>query len=215
MNTLPYRSALIIGTGLGLSAALTRQLTRAGVKVAVASRNVAKLTRLMAETGAVTFNTDATDPESVCELFDDVHDRIGVPEIVVYNAVQQPAEISAFGGFLIVQQATKRLLPGGKGAILLTGASAKVSAFDQASAFAMGKFGLRGLAQSAAQELSPKGIHVAHFVIDGATPASVRTHQPASTPDADAIARSHIDALCQPRGAWSWEVDLRTRVGRY
>jgi NAD(P)-dependent dehydrogenase (short-subunit alcohol dehydrogenase family) len=212
MKSLPYRSALIIGTGLGISAALTRQLSDAGLKVAIAGRDVGKLDRLIQETGAAAFTSDATDPESVEDLFEAAQDQIGIPEVIIYNAVLQPVEVSAFGGFLIVQQATKRLLAAGKGAILLTGASASADAFDQASAFAMGKFGLRGLAQGAAHELSPKGIHVAHFVIDG---AATRLNRPGSTSDAEAIAQSHLTALAQPRSAWTWEVDLRPRVRRF
>lgn len=230
MTTLPYASALIIGTGPGISASLARQLTQAGLKVAVAARNIDKLAGLVAETGAEAFAVDATDPASVAALFAAVEARIGVPEVVVYNAsgrargpiadldpeeVRRAIEVSAFGGFLAVQQAAQRLVPLGKGAILLTGATASVKGFAQSSAFAIGKFGLRGLAQSAARELTPKGIHVAHFVIDGGVRSAVRpdpAERPDSTLDPDAIAQSYLAVLDQPRSAWSWEVELRPWV---
>jgi NAD(P)-dependent dehydrogenase (short-subunit alcohol dehydrogenase family) len=211
-------------------ASLVRALTRAGLKVAAAARNVAKLAPLAQETGAALFYVDATDPKAVEQLFSDVEDRIGVPEVVVYNAsgrargaiedldpkyVRRAIEVSAFGGFLVTREAAKRLVPQGKGAILLTGATASVKGFAQSSAFAIGKFGLRGLAQSAARELSPKGIHVAHFVIDGSVRSAERpdpADRPDSTLDPDAIAQAYLLVLAQPRSAWTWEIELRPWV---
>ena len=207
-----------------------RALSRAGLKVAAASRDVSKLAALADETGATLFSADATDPGAVEQLFEQVEARIGVPEVVVYNAngrvrgpiagldpeeVRRAIEVSAFGGFLVVQQATKRLEPLGRGAILLTGASASVKGFAQSSAFAMGKFALRGLAQSAARELAPKGIHVAHFIIDGGVRSAARSDpadQPDSTLDPDAVAASYLAILAQPRSAWTWEIELRPWV---
>jgi NAD(P)-dependent dehydrogenase (short-subunit alcohol dehydrogenase family) len=169
----------------------------------------------------------------VAKLFVEVTDRIGAPEIVIYNAgarapgpladldplaVQTALAISAFGGFLVTQQAAKRMVPRGRGAILLTGATASIKGFAQSAAFAMGKFALRGLAQSAARELGPKGIHVAHFVIDGAVRSAQHpdpAEQPDSTLDPDAIAQSYIDVLRQPRSAWCFEVELRPWVERF
>ncbi|MET0239779.1 MAG: SDR family NAD(P)-dependent oxidoreductase [Sphingobium sp.] len=227
MSDIPYRSALIVGTGPGISASLARQLSAAGLHVAIAARNVDKLAALAEETGAKAFAVDATDPAAVARLFAEVEAAIGVPEVVVYNAsgrvrgaiadldpeaVRSAIAVSAFGGFLVVQQAARRLLPLGKGAILLTGATASVKGFAQSSAFAIGKFGLRGLAQSAARELSPRGIHVAHFVIDGGVRTALRPDpddRPDSTLDPDAIAGSYIAVLRQPRSAWSWEIELR------
>jgi NAD(P)-dependent dehydrogenase (short-subunit alcohol dehydrogenase family) len=230
VTALPYRTALIVGTGPGISAALARQLSQAGLRVAVSARNIDKLEGLLAETGAEAFAADATDPASVDSLFQAVEARIGTPEVVVYNAsgrvrgpitdldpeeVRRAIETSAFGGFLVVQQAAKRLVPLGKGAILLTGATASVKGFANSASFAIGKFGLRGLAQSAARELAPKGIHVAHFVIDGAVRSASRPDpedRPDSTLDPDAIAASYLAVLAQPRSAWSWEVELRPWV---
>ena len=132
--------------------------------------------------------------------------------------VRRAIEVSAFGAFLVVQQAARRLLPLGRGAILLTGATASVKGFANSSAFAMGKFALRGLAQSAARELAPKGIHVAHFVIDGAVRSAERPDPataPDSTLDPEAIAQSYLAVLAQPRNAWSWELELRPHVENF
>ncbi len=229
----PYRSALIVGTGPGISASLARRLAGFGVKIALAARNVQKLDALIRDTGAQAFAADAANPQSVARLFDQVRDRIGEPEIVVYNAgarahgplaeldpeaVQEAVAITAFGGFLVTQQAAKRMVPRGHGAILLTGATASIKGFAHSASFAMGKFALRGLAQSAARELGPKGIHVAHFIIDGAVRAAHRpdpADNPDSTLDPDAIAQSYVDVLRQPRSAWSHEIELRPWAERF
>ena len=230
MTTIPYRTALIVGTGPGISASVARALVGVGVRVAVAARRAGKLEALAQDIGAEAFAVDATDPAGVARLFEDVEARIGIPEIVVYNAsarahgaivdldpeeVRRAKEISAFGGFLVTQQAARRLLPRGAGAIFLTGATASVKGFANSSAFAIGKFGLRGLAQSAARELAPKGIHVAHFVIDGAVRSAHRldpSEKPDSTLDPDAVAQTYLSVLAQPRSAWSWEVEVRPWV---
>jgi NAD(P)-dependent dehydrogenase (short-subunit alcohol dehydrogenase family) len=230
MTALPYKTALIVGTGPGISASLVRALSSVGLKVAAASRNTTKLEPLAQETGAALFSVDATAPASVEALFAQVEDRIGVPEVVVYNAsgrargplaeldpeeVRRAIEVSAFGGFLVAREAAKRLIPLGKGAILLTGATASVKGFAGSSAFAIGKFGLRGLAQSAARELAPKGIHVAHFVIDGGVRGATRpdpADRPDSTLDPDGIAQAYLAVLAQPRNAWTWEIELRPWV---
>jgi NAD(P)-dependent dehydrogenase (short-subunit alcohol dehydrogenase family) len=182
MATLPYRTALIVGAGSGISASVARGLAAAGLKVGLAARNIEKLAALAGKTGAERFAVDAVDPAAVAHLFEEVDSRLGSPDVVLYNAsarahgpiaelepeaVKKAVEISAFGGFLVVQQAARRMIPNGHGAILLTGASASVKGYPLSAAFAMGKFALRGLAQSTARELGPKGIHVAHFVIDG------------------------------------------------
>ncbi len=233
MADIPYRTALIVGTGPGISASVARRLSAAGLTVAIAARDAAKLAPLAGETGATAFPVDAADPASVARLFDEVEARIGVPEIVLYNAsgrvrgpiidldpeeVRRAIEVSAFGGFLVVQQAAKRLLPLGRGAILLTGATASVKGFAHSSAFAVGKFGLRGLAQSAAREFAPRGIHVAHFVIDGGVRSAARpdpADRPDSTLDPDAIAQAYLAVLAQPRSAWSWEIELRPWVENF
>ena len=230
MADIPYRIALIIGAGSGISASVARGLASAGVQVGLAARNVEKLAPLAAETRAQTFAVDASDPAAVPRLFDEADRRLGEPDVVLYNAsarahgpiaeldpdaVRRAIEISAFGGFLVVQQAARRMIPRGRGAILLTGASASVKGYPLSAAFAMGKFALRGLAQSTARELGPKGIHIAHFVIDGGVRSARRpdpADRPDSTLDPDAIAQTYIEILRQPRSAWSLEVELRPWV---
>ncbi|MEJ0065273.1 MAG: SDR family NAD(P)-dependent oxidoreductase [Caulobacteraceae bacterium] len=233
MADIPYSTALIVGAGPGISASLARSLRSAGLAVGLAARNVDKLAPLAAEIGATTFAADAADPDAVARLFDEADAKIGVPDLVVYNPsarvrgrivdidaqdVRRAVEISAFGGFLVVQQAAKRMEPKQHGAILLTGATASVKGFALSSAFAMGKFALRGLAQSAARELGPQGIHVVHFVIDGGVRSAIRpdpTDNPDSTLDPDGVAESYLAALRQPRSAWSWEIELRPWVERF
>ncbi|UFZ01644.1 SDR family NAD(P)-dependent oxidoreductase [Bradyrhizobium ontarionense] len=230
MDIPAYKIALIVGAGEGVSASLTRLFAREKIRVALAARKVEKLGALCNETGARAYPCDATDPEEVERLFGLVEREIGTPDLVVYNAsarargplvdlvpadVQQSIAVSAFGGFLVAQQAAQRMLPNRNGAILFTGASASVKGYAQSAPFAMGKFALRGLAQSMARELSPQGIHVAHFVIDGAIRSAARQEpadRPGSMLDPDAIAASYWSVLQQPRSAWSWEVELRPWV---
>src|SRR5215469_17566842 len=176
-DDLPYKTALIVGAGSGISASVARRLAALGIKVGLAARDKAKLATLAEEIGAVTFSADASLPSAVAALYEEADRRIGSPDIVLYNAsgrlrgpiaeldpaaVEKAIATTAFGGFLVVQQAARRMTPTGYGAILLTGASASVKGFALSSPFAMGRFALRGLAQSAARELGPKGIHVAH-----------------------------------------------------
>jgi NAD(P)-dependent dehydrogenase (short-subunit alcohol dehydrogenase family) len=219
--------ALIVGAGKGLSASLARACAKRGMKVALAARNADKLAALATETGAKVYACDASDPSAVQALFKSVDKELGSPTLVVYNAssrvrgpfveidpaaVAKALEVSAFGGFLVAQEAAKRMLSAGSGSILFTGASASVKGYPQSASFAMGKFALRGLAQSMARELAPKGIHVAHFVIDGgiAQPGETRS---ARGPDGflspDAIAQTYLQIHDQPRSAWTWEVELR------
>jgi len=230
MADIPYRTALIVGAGSGISASLARGLAAAGLKVGLAARNIEKLAPLAAAIGAERFGADASDPAAVAHLFEDAEARLGAPDVVLYNAsarahgpiaeidpeaVRKAVEISAFGGFLVIQQAARRMIPKGHGAILLTGASASVKGYPLSAAFAMGKFALRGLAQSTARELGPKGIHVAHFVIDGGVRSARRpdpANRPDSTLDPDGIAQTYIEILRQPRSAWSLEVELRPWV---
>jgi NAD(P)-dependent dehydrogenase (short-subunit alcohol dehydrogenase family) len=230
MATIPYSAALIVGAGAGISASLARALTAAGVKVALAARDAGKLAPLAGETGAHVFAVDAADPAGMAQLFDATEAAIGPLDVVVYNAsgrvrgpladldpetVRKAIEVTAFGGFLAVRETARRMGPRGHGAILLTGASASVKGFALSAPFAMGKFALRGLAQSAARELGPKGIHVAHFVIDGGVRSGTRPDpedRPDSTLSPDGIAQTYLDVLRQPRNAWSLEVELRPWV---
>jgi NAD(P)-dependent dehydrogenase (short-subunit alcohol dehydrogenase family) len=233
MEIPKYKNALIVGAGEGLSASLARLFAHEGIKVGLAARSIEKLGALCSETGARAFACDATKPDEVERLFGLMEREIGTPDVVVYNAsgrsrgpftdlvpaeVEQAIAVSAFGGFLVAQQAAKRMLPGKQGAILFTGASASVKGYAQSAPFAMGKFALRGLAQSMARELSPQGIHVAHFVIDGGIRSKARTEpseRPDSMLDPDAIAFSYWNVLQQPRSAWTWELELRPGVEKF
>lgn len=230
MTEPTFHTALIVGAGPGISASLARRFTAAGMQVALAARNVDKLATLSAETGARAFAADAADPAAVERLFTEVDAAIGAPDCVVYNAsgrargpladldpeaVRGALAVGAFGAFLVAREAARRMVPKGHGAIFLTGATAGIKGYAQSAPFAMAKFALRGLAQSAARELGPKGIHVAHFVIDGGVRSGTRPN-PADRPDAtldpDAIAETYLATLRQPRSAWSQEVELRPWV---
>ena len=228
-----YRTALIVGVGSGVSASLARVFNKAGIKVALAARRVANLADLAKETGAVALACDATDRGQVSNLFAQLDERFGAPDVVVYNAsyrtrgpfvalapaeVEKSIAVTAYGAFLVAQEAVKRMLPRGHGAILFTGASASVKGYAQSAPFAMGKFALRGLAQSMARELSPHGIHIGHVVIDGGVRSqtrSVPSDKPDSLLDPDAIAQTYMDLLRQPRSAWAWEIELRPWVEKF
>lgn len=228
-----FKTALIVGAGDGLSASLARIFSANGLQVALAARNINKLQSLKDEIGALTFQCDVSQIDSVQRLFDAVDASLGALDVVVYNpsyrtrgpiteldpaAVQQALMVTAYGGFLVGQQATKRMETSGKGAILFTGASASVKGYPQSAPFAMGKFALRGLVQSMARELAPKNIHVAHFIIDGAI-LPPGQQQPADSPDRflepDEIAKSYWHVLQQHRSAWTWEIELRPWVERF
>jgi NAD(P)-dependent dehydrogenase (short-subunit alcohol dehydrogenase family) len=233
MTEARFTTALIAGAGSGLSASLARALCKEGIKVALAARTTDDLHELAAECGAETFACDASKRADVDQLFENLDATMGAPEIVIYNASYRtrgpfaeldPAEVekslatTAFGGFLVAQQAVKRMLPKGRGAILFTGASASVKGYAQSAPFAMGKFALRGLAQSMARELHPHGIHVAHVVIDGGIKSARRAEpadKPASLLDPDGVATSYLHLIHQPHSTWSTEIELRPWVERF
>lgn len=230
---MTYKSALIVGAGSGLSASLAVHFAKAGMRVGLAARSPAKLAEFAAGVGADTYRCDVAIAAEVEALFAELDAAGRTPDVVVYNPsyrtrgpfveldpteVEKTLAITAFGSFLVAQAAVKRMLPRGHGAILFTGASASVKGYAQSAPFAMGKFALRGLAQSMARELSPQGIHVAHFVIDGGI-KSARRPEPADRPDSmldpDAIATSYLQVLQQPRSAWSQEIELRPWVEKF
>jgi NAD(P)-dependent dehydrogenase (short-subunit alcohol dehydrogenase family) len=233
MPYVKFNTALIVGTGSGLSASLARVLAGEGIKVALAARSTGDLASLAKETGALTFSCDATRPADVEKLFSDLDAGFGAPEIVIYNVgyrvrgpliTLDPVEVEktiaacAFGGFLVAQQAARRMLPKRHGAILFSGASASVKGYAESAPFAMGKFALRGLAQSLARELHPLGIHVAHIVIDGAIKSAQRPEPPGKTAsllNPNSIAASYIHVIHQPHSAWSWEIELRPWVEKF
>jgi NAD(P)-dependent dehydrogenase (short-subunit alcohol dehydrogenase family) len=214
-----HQSALIVGAGAGLSASLARLLRKEGLQVALAARNVEKLREL----DAVKLRCDATDRAQVEAAFDALP---SVPDLVVYNAsyrtrapvaelnpdeVKKSIEVTAYAGFLVGQAAAKRMLPRGSGAIFFTGASASIKGYANSAPFAMGKFALRGLAQSMARELAPRGLHVAHFVIDG----GIGKDAGEAKLDPDEIARNYLQVFRQQRSAWTWELELRPWVERF
>ena len=230
------KTALIVGAGSGISASFARQLARDGYSLALAARDTAKLAALATEIGASVHACDAADPASVDRLFAEVDRAFPKLDVCLFNAsarapgpivdvdreqARSALLISSYGGFLVAQAAAKRMLPHGAGTILLTGASASVKGYPHSAVFAMGKFALRGLAQSMARELAPKGIHVAHFVIDGGVRNAARGRveganvSPDSYLDPDAIAESYMHVVKQPRSAWTWEVELRPWVERF
>ena len=223
-------SVLIVGAGSGLSASLARQCHAAGMKVALAARDGEKARAVAQETGASLHRCDASSIEDVAALFTALDASIGTPDLVVYNpsarlrgpvteldpeATRAAIEVTCFGAFLVAQQAARRMLARGSGSILFTGASAGVKGFANSSVFAMGKFGLRGLAQSLARELHPQNIHIGHFVIDGGIASDRPDRQDDGGDrmlDPDAIAEAYLQFHNQHRSAWAWEVELRPWV---
>ena len=232
MAETKFNHALIVGAGSGLSAALARALAGEGYQIALAARSTDDLAGLAKETKARTFACDASRRADVEKLFAEL-DASGAPDIVIYNASYRtrgpfvdldPAEVektlmvSAYAGFLVGQQAARRMLKTGHGVIVFTGASASVKGYAQSAPFAMGKFALRGLAQSMARELHPQGVHVAHVVIDGGIASARRaepTDKPASLLDPSAIAASYLHLIHQPRSAWATEIEVRPWVERF
>jgi NAD(P)-dependent dehydrogenase (short-subunit alcohol dehydrogenase family) len=239
--------ALIVGAGRGLSASLARLLAREGMRVALAARDTAKLAPLLKETGALAFACDAAEAAQVEALYAEVESKLGVPDLVIYNAgyrvrgpfvsldpkeVERTIRITAYAGFLVAQSAAKRMLARAAGsaapdsarqsagAIFFTGASASVKGYAESAPFAMGKFALRGLAQSLARELAPKNIHVAHFVIDGGIAAGANDPRAAQRGAdgmllPDEIAMNYLHVFRQHRSAWTWEMELRPWVERF
>ena len=221
-------SVLIVGAGSGLSASLAKLCFSKGMKVVLAARNIEKLEDLKKEVKAETYKCDSSDIESVKNLFKETDKTIGTPNLVIYNPstrlkgsiteldpkkTQEVINVTCFGAFLVAQETSKRMLKRKSGTILFTGATASVKGFANSSPFAIGKFGLRGLAQSLARELHPQNIHIGHFIIDGAI-----GRKPFGTYEAihpDSIAKTYLDFHNQDRSAWSWEIELRTSVEKF
>lgn len=213
--------ALIIGAGHGISGEFAKGLAARGYQVALASRKPDKLNNLASSEHLHAFTVDVSVTDSIVKLFSAVDEQLGSPEVVLFNtgarltgaiteldrdAVALALHTNAMGAFVAAQEAARRMLPRGRGAIFFTGATASIKGFARSAPFAMSKFAVRGLAQSLARELAPQGIHVAHFVIDGAV-------QNSSAPDefsASNIAGNYLAVLDQPPGAWSWEIELRS-----
>ncbi len=227
------QKVLIVGAGSGLSASLARQCHAAGMKVALAARDGEKAGEVAQETRASLHRCDASSIEDVAALFTALDDSIGTPDLVVYNpsarlrgpitdldpeATRAAIEVTCFGAFLVAQQAARRMLARGSGSIMFTGASAGVKGFANSSVFAMGKFGLRGLAQALARELHPQNIHIGHFVIDGGIASERQDRKDDGSDrmlDPDAIAEAYLQFHNQQRSAWAWEVELRPWVEKF
>ena len=218
---------LIVGVGPGLSSSIARLCASRKMKVILAARDIEKLENLKKEIDAITISCDASDVKSVQNLFKEV-DKIGVPNLVIYNPsmrvkgsiteidaiqVQKAINVTCFGAFLVSQEASKRMLERKSGSIFFTGATAGVKGFANSSAFAMGKFALRGLAQSLARELHPQNIHIGHFVIDGAI--GREPYGDYQTMHPDEIAKSYLSFYDQEKSAWAWEIELRTSVEKF
>ena len=226
-------TALIVGAGTGTSASFARALAAQDVKVALAARNVNKLTALSKEIGGLAFACDVAQANQVEALFKQLDEAIGGADVVLFNpsarvrgsildvdaeALKRAIMVTAYGGFLVGQQAARRMVEKGGGAIFFTGATASVKGYAHSASFGMGKFALRALAQSMARELGPKNIHVAHFVIDGSIDVPGRERTSDSEDgllDPDAIAATYMAVLRQHRSAWTHELDLRPWSERF
>ena len=230
--------ALVVGVGDGLSASIARLLYTEGYQLVLSARNGAKLQQLAAEADGKVIECDASVPESVKSVFDEIDGRL---EVVVYNpsarvrgplidldpeAVRDAVSVTAYGAFLTGQAAAQRMLEqefvdGKRGTILFTGASAGVKGFPQSAPFAMGKFAQRGLSQSMSRELHPQGIHVAWVNIDGGIRNASRPERidaadnPDSMLDPDEVAKTYLGLIRQDRTAWSEEINLRPWVERF
>ena len=221
-------SVLIVGVGSGLSASLARLCASKSMKIVLAARNIEKLEDLINETNADAYACDSSNIESVENLFKEMNKKISTPNLVIYNPsarikggiteldakkTQDAINVTCFGAFLVAKEAAKRMIKRKSGSIFFTGASAGVKGFANSSVFAMGKFGLRGLAQSLARELHPQNIHIGHFIIDGAI--GRKPFGTYETINPDSIAKTYLEFHNQDKSAWSWEIELRTSVEKF
>ena len=225
---MTQKAVLIVGAGSGLSASLARAFNSKGMKIVLAARNTDKLDILKKEIDALVFKCDSTENKSVQNLFLQTDSIIGTPEIVIYNPslrivkpfieydpdeMLQSIKVNSYGAFLVAHESVKRMLKIGKGNIFFTGSSASVKGFAKSASFAMGKFGLRGLAQSLARELHPQNIHIGHFVIDGGIGKEPVGNYQMIHPDE--IAKQYLNFYLQDKKAWSWEIEIRTNTEKF
>ena len=225
---MTQKAVLIVGAGSGLSASLARAFNSKGMKIVLAARNIDKLDSLKNEIDALVFKCDSTENKSVQNLFLQTDSIIGTPEIVIYNPslrivkpfieydpdeMLQSIKVNSYGAFLVAHESVKRMLKIGKGNIFFTGSSASVKGFAKSASFAMGKFGLRGLAQSLARELHPQNIHIGHFVIDGGIGKEPVGNYQMIHPDE--IAKQYLNFYLQDKKAWSWEIEIRTNTEKF
>ncbi len=225
---MTQKAVLIVGAGSGLSASLARAFNSKGMKIVLAARNIDKLDSLKKEIDALVFKCDSTEITSVQNLFLQTDSIIGTPEIVIYNPslrivkpfieydpdeMLQSIKVNSYGAFLVAHESVKRMIKIGKGNIFFTGSSASVKGFAKSASFAMGKFGLRGLAQSLARELHPQNIHIGHFVIDGGIGKETVGNYQMIHPDE--IAKQYLNFYLQDKKAWSWEIEIRTNTEKF
>ena len=225
---MTQKAVLIVGAGSGLSASLARAFNSKGMKIVLAARNIDKLDSLKKEIDALVFKCDSTENKSVQNLFLQTDSIIGTPEIVIYNPslrivkpfieydpdeMLQSVKVNSYGAFLVAHESVKRMLKIGKGNIFFTGSSASVKGFAKSASFAMGKFSLRGLAQSLARELHPQNIHIGHFVIDGGIGKEPVGNYQMIHPDE--IAKQYLNFYLQDKKAWSWEIEIRTNTEKF
>ena len=225
---MTQKAVLIVGAGSGLSASLARAFNSKGMKIVLAARNIDKLDSLKKEIDALVFKCDSTENKSVQNLFLQTDSIIGTPEIVIYNPslrivkpfieydpdeMLQSVKVNSYGAFLVAHESVKRMLKIGKGNIFFTGSSASVKGFAKSASFAIGKFGLRGLAQSLARELHPQNIHIGHFVIDGGIGKEPVGNYQMIHPDE--IAKQYLNFYLQDKKAWSWEIEIRTNTEKF
>ena len=225
---MTQKAVLLVGAGSGLSASLARAFNSKGMKIVLAARNIDKLDSLKKEIVALVFKCDSTENKSVQNLFLQTDSIIGTPEIVIYNPslrivkpfieydpdeMLQSIKVNSYGAFLVAHESVKRMLKIGKGNIFFTGSSASVKGFAKSASFAMGKFGLRGLAQSLARELHPQNIHIGHFVIDGGIGKEPVGNYQMIHPDE--IAKQYLNFYLQDKKAWSWEIEIRTNTEKF
>lgn len=230
--------ALVVGAGDATGGAIARRFARGGYTVCATRRHLDKLQPLLEEIReaggeAHGFASDARSEDEVAALFDEIESRIGAIEVVVFNVganarasiLEESAdryfklwEIGCFAGFLVGRKAARCMAPRGRGTILFTGATASLRGSAQFAGFAGAKAGLRMLAQSMARELGPRGIHVAHVVVDGAIDTEfIRENYPERYAlkaqdgilQPDHIAENYWMLHLQPRDAWTHELDLR------
>ena len=232
--------AAVIGVGPGLGAAIARRFARGGYAVALMARQIDALQSVkdsITEQGgkAAVIPADASDPASIAAAFAEVRERLAEPDVLVYNAsafkqggvldltpedLEACWRVSCLGAYAAAREVVPAMLMRGRGTILFTGATAAVRGSAGFAAFAVGKFGLRALGQSLARELHPKGIHVAHVVIDGQIDSPrARAMSPNRAThtflDPDSIAESYWQLHRQPPNAWTQELELRPAVEKF
>jgi NAD(P)-dependent dehydrogenase (short-subunit alcohol dehydrogenase family) len=233
MNT---ETAVIAGAGPGLGRALAKRFAREGCPVALLARDAKRLDQLAKELGAaLPIPTDLTDAKSVAGAFERIDAELGSPHCVIFNAgafrpgrildlspsdFEQCWRVGCWAGFLVGQEAARRMVDRGAGSILFTGATASLRGSAGFANLASPKFALRALAQSMARELGPRGVHVAHVVIDGQIrspryEALVQERGPDSLLEPGAIADAYWHLHRQPRSAWTHELDLRPWVEKF